>query len=79
MTPESELECKLRQCLLSDISLILSDFMAQQQQQTFAKFKESWDRLDFELVHLGRPEEVSYTWFMNCLFDETLGILLEIF
>lgn len=70
---ESEVETRLRHTVNADLSMILANF-ACHQPGTFATFKACWDRLDFVLVHVARPEDIPYDWYMCCLFDELLGI-----
>lgn len=69
---ESDAHTRLRKSLHSDINLLLSTFFTHKHKD-FAAFKACWDHVDFELVLLCRPDDCTYDWYMDCLFDETLG------
>lgn len=75
---ERPLETSTRLCIRQDLGMILSNFMGKREADDFelGRFKAflaCWKELDCGLIHVGRLEEISKTWFLECLFDETLG------
>lgn len=75
---ESSLQDSFRTHIHQDVFMILSDFLTQRERD-FKAFKEVWHRLDFQLIHVSKPDEIAYEWFMDALFDECLETIMEYF